>query len=243
MSNLKKQFKKGGRYVWEMVKAAIPALFMYLCAGTILMMIIFSDVKEGEMVKWSSADQVWTVVCIVLAAAYNALISYAHGGMHYEMLVTGNVKRATQDAYGNEYKMSSHKYAKEYRVWKGFVVGGVISLVTIIIGIVFGCNQAKIDGKLSGTAVVGFMLSGWSVLPLYGANVATGAGISYFLSLLFALIPIGVTGGFYIVGAYARRNKNLRQQLIADKQAEKEAQKGKKINYGALPGTKPKKRK
>ncbi len=243
MAKLGKKFRRGGRYVWEMVKSALPSIFMYLCAGTILMMIIYSDVKEGELAKWSSADKVWTGVCIVCAAAYNALIGWAQGGTHYEMLVSGNVKRSTQDVYGNEYKMSSHKYAKEYRVWKGFVVGGIISLVTIVIGIVFGCQQSKIDGELTGTAVIGFILSGWSVLPIYCANVATGAGISYFLSLLFALIPIGVSGGFYIAGAYARRNKNLRQQMIADKQAQAEAQKQKKINYGGLPGTKPKKRK
>ena len=66
---------------------------------------------------------------------------------------------------------------------------------------------------------------------------------SYYLSCLFALIPIGVHGGFYIAGAYAKRNKAIRQQILADKAAEVEANKPKKINYGGLPGTKPKKRK
>ena len=72
---------------------------------------------------------------------------------------------------------------------------------------------------------------------------ATGVSISYFISCLFALIPIAVSGVFYIVGAYSRRNKRLREQMIAQHAAEAEENKVKKINYGGLPGTKPKKRK
>ena len=52
-----------------------------------------------------------------------------------------------------------------------------------------------------------------------------------------------VSGGLYIAGAYGRRNKTLRQQEIAARAAEAEQSKPKKINYGGLPGTKPKKRK
>jgi hypothetical protein len=46
----------------------------------------------------------------------------------------------------------------------------------------------------------------------------------------------------YIAGAYSRRSKRLRQQRLEDKAVEA-ANKPKKINYGGLPGTKPKKRK
>ena len=97
-------------------------------------------------------------------------------------------------------------------------------------------------GAISVIVLLGFLLSGWSLLPLYFAN-ASGVAVSYFLSLLFALIPIVVTGVLYIVGAYARRAKTIRQQELADKAAAAEQTKEKKINYGGLPGTKPKKRK
>jgi hypothetical protein len=72
---------------------------------------------------------------------------------------------------------------------------------------------------------------------------ANGFAISYYWSCLFGLLPIAVTGAFYIIGAYGRRNKALREQRIADAQAAAEANRVKKINYGGLPGTKPKKRK
>ena len=207
-------------YVWQMVKEALPATFMYFCAGTILTLLVFRK-KE---VTWSSTNITWT-----------------QGGTHYEMLVSGNVKRSTAEMYGAEYKISSHKIAKEYRVWKGFVIGGISALFPLITGFCFGLSFTPAAEKLNLGGLIGFLLSGWSVLPVYCMN-QNGAAISYFVTMLFALIPIAVSGGFYIAGAYARRNKAIRQQILADKAAEAEANKVKKINYGALPGTKPKKK-
>ena len=241
MANFKKKCKYYLGYAWQMFKSSIPSMFMYACAGTILM-LIFLNQGDVKTLKWENKHVIWSVVCIVGAAGYDALISWANGGSNYEMLVSGNVKRSTAEMYGSSYKMSSHKEAKEYRVWKGFVVGGIIALFPLIAGIWFGANQTAIDESLTGGALIAFLLSGWSLIPLYGANL-TGAGVSYYLSCLFALIPICVHGGFYVAGAYARRNKAIRQQILADKAAEAEADKVKKINYGGLPGTKPKKRK
>lgn len=240
---IKKTLKKFGRYVWELFKASIPSTFMYCCAGTILLMLTI----KGENLVWTSKEVTWAVVCIIGGAAYNALMAWASGGSQYEMLVSGNVKRMSAAQFDGGYKMSSHKEVKEYRVWKGFVFGSMTALLTIIFGILFGCYQTQlhaeeVKGGLAVLLLLGFLLTGWSVIPLYLMN-ATGVAISYFLSCLFALIPIGVSGGFYIWGAYARRNKRLREQMIAERAAAAEEQKVKKINYGGLPGTKPKKRK
>jgi cytochrome bd-type quinol oxidase subunit 2 len=214
--------------------------------------------EEGvDHLTWNSTKTMWTIGLAVAAAAYNALIMWANGGSHYEMLVSGNIKRTSADAYGNSYKMSSHNIAKEYRDWKGFVVGGIIALFTLIAGIIFTVNQSTIDAGLKGgalgvTAIIAIFLCGWALLPFFCYNaqqvaLAEIAGtsattISYLWSCLFALIPIVVSGVFYIAGAYARRNKAVRQQMLADKAAEAEANKVKKINYGGLPGTKPNKK-
>jgi hypothetical protein len=151
---------------------------------------------------------------------------------------------------GSGFRMSSHNEVKEYRVWKGFVIGGFTAFWTLLVGIVFGCNQSQvqlyIDGEASGGFLgvfiaLSFFISGWSILPFYYMNGA-GYSVSFFLSCLFALIPIVVTGVFYILGAYSRRNKAIRQQMLADKAEAERQQNPKKINYGGLPGTKPKKR-
>ena len=245
MTKFKKTMKKIGRQIWELVKAAFPATLMYCCAGTVLMML---TMKDTEALQWDGTKLTWTLVCGIAAMAYNGFLGFAQGGSGYEMLVSGNIKRTAVDEFGEGFKMSSLKEAKEYRDWKGFAIGGVISLFTIIVGIIFGCNQTAIDGKtLSGgmgiVVIVCFLLSGWSVLPFYFINLTPGMHVSYFVSCAFAILPILVTGILYIVGAYARRNKAIREQELADKAAKAESEKVKKINYGGLPGTKPKKRK
>ena len=244
MAQIKKKLKKFGRYTWELYKGSLPAFFMYLCASSILLMLTM----KGETLQWGSKQITWTVVCAIGALAYHALLAWASGGTQYEMLVSGNIKRTAADAYGNAYKISTHKEAKEYRPWKGFVVGALAAVFVVITAIVFGCNQAKIDaqqtkGGLGVWMVILMFLSGWSILPFYYMN-GVGISVSYFLSGLLALLPIAVSGGMYIAGAYSRRNKAIRQQMLADREAAAaaEREKNKKINYGGLPGTKPKKK-
>ena len=244
-NTFKKKLKFVGAYIWSLFKGSVLTSIMYICASSILMMLVI----KGEKVDWTNTDLVWTVVCILGGVAYNALAAWATGGTQYEMLVSGNVKRSTYDAYGNEYRMSNHKLAKEYRVWKGFAIGAFCAIIPIVFGIIFGVNQSVIDaGKtdkgLAVLLILGFLFSGWTLLPFYCMNQA-GIAVSYFVSLSLALIPVLVTGGVYIAGAYARRNKAIRQQILAEQAAaaEEEKKKNKKINYGGLPGTKPKKRK
>ena len=242
-NTFKKKMKKFGRYIWELFKASLPTGLMYCCAGTILLML---TMKESA-IEWNNQALLWTIVCIVGGAGYNALMAWANGGMHYEMLVSGNVKRMSAEQFEGGYKMSSHKEAKEYRVWKGFAIGAFIAILPLFFGIFCGLNQTAINvaDMNNGVAIIllmGFLLSGWSVIPFYLMN-ASGIAVSYFWSCLFALIPLAVMGGFYIAGAYAKRAKRLREQIIAQKQQEAEENRVKKINYGGLPGTKPKKRK
>lgn len=248
MNKFKKSMKTFGTYLWDFFKGSFPTLMMYCCAGTVLMMITF----KGDPPKWNNTKLIWTLVCGIAAAAYNALLGYAQGGNAYEMLVSGNMKRYSAGDLGGEYKISSHKYVKEYRPWKGFVIGCVTAFWTILTAIIFGANQTAIDqalladGKLPTAfgvvMIVCFLISGWSILPFYYMNAA-GIHVSYFLSILLAIVPVVVTGCMYIAGAYGRRAKTIKAQQLADREMAREAQREKKINYGGLPGTKPRKRK
>lgn len=261
MAEVKKTFKKIGRQIWELFKGSLPGGLMYACAGAILVILTL----KGEMaeLQWDGSKIAWTAVCIVVATAYAGIMAYVNGGAAYDMLVTGNVKRLSQNELDGGYKMSKHVQAKEYRVWKGFAMGGFMAIIPLIAGLIFGANQARIDGMLAellagaettttmGTGfgivmIIVLFLSGWTVLPFFIPNAAIvaggGIGVSYYLSCLFALLPVVVTGLMYIAGAYGKRAKTVRQQQIADKQAEAAANRERKVNYGGLPGTKPKKR-
>lgn len=248
MSTVKKKMKKLGRQLWELFKGSVPAMLMYFCAGTVIMMLTMKD--EGFV--WDNTKLTWTIVCIAVAMAYNALVTYAQGGNAYEMLVSGNMKRHSADAYGQAYKISSHKEAKEYRVWKGFAIGGFMMIFTVLGGIIFGANQEVVNSLYTGEKqnlalglgiliIVCMLLSGWSLLPVFFLN-ANGIAVSYFVSISFAVVPVILTGVMYIVGAYGKRNKTIREQELADRARQAQEQKPKKINYGGLPGTKPKKR-
>ena len=247
--NFKEKMKEIWNNAFECFKRSFSGGFTYFLVSMILVWLTVDEKTVGMTDKrWT-----WTVVCVLGAAAYNAFVSYVNGGNQYEMLVSGNMKRISAMNMGGEYKISSHKLAKEYRVWKGFLVGLFMAFFCILTAIVFGANQEKIVTALTSEdkpmstglgifVVILLFLSGWSILPFYHLNSA-GVSVSFYLSGLLALIPIGVTGVFYIVGAYGRRRKSMRAQELADREMAAKEAKPKKINYGGLPGTKPRKRK
>ena len=249
MNTFKEVMRKVFKQVWDLVKMSFPAFLIYCCCGSILQML---TLKDESSLTWDNTKLLWTIVLWLGAIAYNAFVSYAQGGMGYEMLVSGNRKRKSM-ADGVGYKMSNHKEEKEYRVWRGFATGALTGIGILIFGLIFGANGEEInkvftpEGSSGNTGLGllvlgGFFISGLTVLPWFYLN-GTGYAVSYYFTMLFALIPILVTGFLYIAGAYGKRNKTLRAQEEAAAKARAEAAKPVKINYGGLPGTKPNKRK
>ena len=250
MSEMKTKMKTIRANLWELIKTAFPITLMYFLVGMILIMITMqpsTDVNgESTGLQWDSSKLIWTILLDIAAVLYTGVIVWAAGGSHYEMLVAGNVKRNAAEKYGINYKISKHKEEQEYRPWKGFGIGALIGLLPLVFGIVFGCNHDFIHSGeasvASGILVIsGFLLSGWCTIPFYFMNIS-GTYASYFFCCLFAIIPLVTAGVCYIWGAYARRNKRLREETIKDQQSQ-QSQKQTKVNYGALPGTKPNKRK
>ncbi len=239
-----KNMKSVGRYVWELLKSSILPSIMYGCAGWLLMAICL----RGDPLTWTGTKLGWTVTCLAGGAAYQAFTAWACGGGQYENLAAGNVKRAAYNSTGEEYLISSHKTAKEYRVWKGFVIGFLTSFLPVLIAVLLGINKDAVHAEnlTKGTSfllLIAFFFCGWGIIPFYCVNAA-GGSVSYFVAIAVCMIPTLVGGVMYIVGAYARRNKNARLRILEDKAAAEEAARraNPKINYGALPGTKPKKR-
>ena len=251
MSKFKKQAKTVWTWTWECIKRSFISLIMYIT----LSLVLFMFTNEGQ--DWSDGMTTgrlwWCIGLIVAAVAYNGFTAFVEGGNGYDMLVAGNMKRMTSEA--GVLKMSSHKVQKEYRAWKGFAIGGLVCLITVITGLIWGANQNAIDQVLltdqdaSVSMVlrvfifIGMFVWGWATLPFIFLN-AGGAHVSYYLMMLFGILPVVVSGIFYIVGAYARRRKKLNLQAAEERAAEEAAKaKEQKINYGGLPGTKPNKKK
>ncbi len=241
---MKNKVKSAIRYVWELFKSSILPSMMYCCLGWALVAIIPND----EAIVWTSSKRIWSIVLILLGIVYHAFVAWVNGGSQYEMLASGNLKR-TSAAAGGEYRMSKHKIAKEYRAWKGFVIGFMTSALPMLVVVLLACNQQAVHAEtktkgISFLILVALFLCNWATIPFYGMNEA-GIYVSYWVALPLSAFPILVGGVMYIVGAYSRRNKNMRLRMLEDKAAAEEAARraNPKINYGGLPGTKPKKRK
>lgn len=261
MSNFKTVMKNVWANVWETVKSSFLSVLFYGMASTICFMGMMNEEWTGSLGEGFNTSRVmWIVIASVIAVGYNAIVAYAHGSRGYEMLVSGNMKRLSAERLGSDIKISSHKELQEYRAWKGFAMGGVTALFTLLFGILMGAKSDSMNAVLTSLAVeaeeggaagstgigvlflISSICSGWSLLPFIFANIA-GAGVSYFYSCFFALIPVLVSGFLYIAGAYGKRGKAVKAQREADQAAAAEQNKPKKINYGGLPGTKPKKKK
>ena len=260
MAKIKEVLKVVWAHVLETLKSTAMLLLFYAMMSSICFMVTMNEEWTGPVSEGLNGKRVaWVVAFALFAAVYNGFLSFATGGRGYEMLVSGNMKRLSAQQLGSSYKISTHKEVQEYREWKGFAMGACIGIFTLIFGLLMGANADKINPMVEtwgmdvedGAVVVSkgsaallltcMLLSGWSLMPFLLANAA-GAAVSYYWSCLFALIPIAVSGVLYIVGAYAKRGQSIRAQEAADRAAEAEAAKPKKINYGGLPGTKPKKR-
>ncbi len=246
MSNFKTKWKVFWRLVGECFMRSLTPGIMYFAASLVLLIIQAKNFSY-------SASVAWAVVCAAASLAYNGFLMWVCGGSHYEMLVSGNMKRRSAMQLGSELNITSYKFQKEYRPWKGFVIGLMIAVPVIVGSIVLGCNQEEMllamkneDVTISRTLAVFVLifdcLGGWALLPFQIANAAN-ISVSYFAAISLAALPVAVSGGLYIAGAYGRRNKTLRQQEIAARAEEEARNKPQKINYGGLPGTKPKKRK
>lgn len=241
MSDFKTKNKIFWRIVRETLLHAIAPTMMFLVAGGVMLIFFAKDYSFAKMTAWS-------VVCGVVALAYDGLLTWLVGGTHYEQLVSGNMKRRSAMNSGRELNIASYKYEKEYRPWKGFAMGAWYAAIVLIGAIVFGCNQEHIGQKTSSTGLGIFvlifdLLAGWIYIPFQIKNMTVPTTVSYFHCMWFALLPVVVSGVTYICGAYAKRAKRIREQELAQKAREAEEKKPKKINYGGLPGTKPKKKK
>ena len=252
MDSFKEMWTLFWKNVWQTFKSSLIVLLMFVGVSSMVFMMSFKGTLSDGLTGTRAA---WVFGGIAVGLAYQALMMFATGGQGYEMLVSGNMKRRSAAAMGTSMKISSHKVEKEFRYWKGFVTPWFIVLLTVVIGIVFAVNQAEIDRILASTnekeamtlglgiaVLVLLMIAGWSVLPFMFINLG-GVYVSYYWSILLGILPVIVSGVFYILGAYAARNKAVRKQEEADRASKAVLEKPKKINYGGLPGTKPKKKK
>ena len=92
MSNFKKEAGKVWRTVRECLLHALVPIFMYLAMSGILLVVLGKHADKAGNVARSTVLTA-SIICGVIAVAYNALMSWGCGGTHFEQLISGNMKR------------------------------------------------------------------------------------------------------------------------------------------------------
>ena len=156
-------------------------------------------------------------LCILIAAAFNAHLAYTAGIAHYDAFLTGNIHRRNIEqgiASGGD-----HHTEREYAPWKGFYIGFLVG-VPVLLFAGLACIPGAMNEELAIGRFMLIMFAGFAIVPvswvfegLYG-GMSTGA---YAWSMLFVLLPIIVTGVFYIIGAHVEKK---RKQVIEERQEE-----------------------
>ena len=172
-----------------------------------------------ESLSWLSI--ILGIVCIAIGMFFNGHLAYNAGMQHYDALLTGNIHRRNIEA-GIE-SGGDHRLEREYAPWKGFYIGFLVGLPVILFA-----GLACIPGAMNEEHAIGkfmlLMFAGFAIVPVgwcyQSAGVSVPAG-GYAWAMLFVIVPIVITGVFYIVGALVNQ-KRKQAQTAAQEAALKE---------------------
>lgn len=151
---------------------------------------------------------------LVLTYIASFVLIRTMGENAYKMKVAGERKRKGQPLGLTDSK-DAYWPAKEYRGYKGFVIGAVVSLIPIVFIVIDAA------AGVSGVRVACAMLAGWAFFP--PVVIATSANILF--SLIPCAIQIVVAGVAYIMGG---NKEKLRQFALEQREADVSKAKGEK---------------
>ena len=151
------------------------------------------------------------VACIAGGIFFNAHLMFHFGDAHYDTFLSGRLYRKREQEEGI-FTAPDHHVEKEYRPWKGFFIGFLIGLPVILLGILSGA----LEGTTAGNAMLWAfaMLAGCAIVPItWLRNYVSGlAGLSYFWTIPTVIVPIVVSGVFYMLGAWNNQRKRTRRE-------------------------------
>ena len=144
------------------------------------------------------------VACIGMGAFFNGHLCYNCGALHYGELVSGTIFRRNE-ALGIATGIS-HRVEREYSPWKGFYIGFLIGVPVILLGVLAGAFMGTEGGNWAAVAFM--MFDGWAIAPVTWIRDFMGLEtLSYYWSILMIILPILVSGIFYIYGAVKEKSK------------------------------------
>ncbi len=214
------------QYFWriqgECLRRTITPFIMYFFMG---MLAFASQAISPD--QNTVLEMVLCILCIAVGAFFNGHLLYYVGKNHYGSFVAGEIHRKNL-AFGIV-SGSGHRSEREYRVWKGFLIGFYLALPAIILSLISGSLPA--GQAWEAVQLVFVLLAGWAILPItfFGAGEGgVGLAASPYWALLMTLLPIIVSGIFYIVGAKVEAKNRARGAKRETAAENKKTEKGKR---------------
>ena len=199
----------------ECWRRMITPYMMYLFMS---MLLLATQLVETAWLKYLLGT-----ICIVIGALFNAHLAYTTGVTHYGAFLTGCIHRRNIEQ--GIVSGGDHHPEREYAPWKGFYIGFLIGIPVIVFAGISCIPGAVVNGFGKFFLV---MVAGFAITPvswIFGGFEGAPAGV-YAWSMLFVLLPVIVTGVFYIIGAHVeKRRKKVIEERGAAVQEEKNAPK------------------
>lgn len=190
---------RAGRSILEYLRRAVSPFLINLMFGMTMFACVAIEIKELRIIL--------TFALIILTFITSFLLIRSAGEYAYKMKVAGDRKRAGLPA-GMTVEGGKDAYApaKEYRDYKGFVIGAFVCLIPFIFVIVDLCTGS------GGARLAYAMIAGWAFWP--PMSISTSANILF--SLIPCAVQIVVAGVAYIFGG----NKEKLRQFALEQRAE-----------------------
>ena len=196
--------KKIGWEVLEYVRRALAPFFIKLMFGMTMVAVLLIENIELR-----------TILVVLLMAADGVLsfvLMRSTGEQAYKMRIAGQLRRENKPT-GSAETAGSYRPCKEYRVYKGVVIGLVASLVAIVLIIVSGTTAS------AGARVALMFACGWAYVPVAAVYMiilsSTGMEVIPVSSVWFSFILVAIFVVLCEVGYIMGGNKEkLRQYML-----------------------------
>lgn len=182
-----------------------------------LMYLFFSMIALAVLTI--SDDMAWLRLALVLlfvlcAAALNVDQGIRVGKKHYQMYLSGEVRRNSGIATVNNADRKTYKREMEYAWYKGLITGIIICVPLVICCVVYSAGGYFDNENLQNLSnFVMIMFCGWAIIPL---TLIFGQ-INVLWTLCCCALPIIVSTVSYIIG------KNLEQKAYEEREARLES--------------------
>ncbi|MDE6411792.1 MAG: hypothetical protein K2L02_04565 [Clostridia bacterium] len=202
--------KRFWRIQGECWKRMVTPYLMYLFMSMLLL--------ATQLVGITWLEYLLGTLCILVGAAFNAHLAYTTGVTHYDAYLTGCIHRRNIEA--GIASGGDHRPEREYSPWKGFYIGLLVGIPVIVFAGI-ACVPGAVLNSIGKFFLV--MFAGFAIVPISwifgGFEGAPASSLAW--SMIMVLLPIIVTGVFYIVGAYVekRRKKVIEERNEALQEA------------------------